>query len=136
MNDEQAVLFANEAFYRAFDDGDAGAMDDVWARDAPVACIHPGWGAISGRENVMESWRAILTGSNRPAIESLAATAFVYGDTAFVICYESLDEGLLIATNVFVREEGAWKMVHHQAGPSAPPEIEEPDDDEPATLVH
>ncbi len=135
MSDEQAVLFANEAFYRAFDDGDAGAMDDVWARDAPVACLHPGWAAIAGRENVRESWHAILTGSNRPAIESLAATVFAYGDTAFVICYESLDEGLLIATNVFVREEGAWKMVHHQAGPSAPPEIEEPDD-EPVPLVH
>ena len=135
MSDDQAVLFANEAFYRAFADGDPGAMDDVWARNAPVACIHPGWAALSGRENVMESWRAILTGANRPAIESLAATAFVYGDAAFVICYESLDEVLLIATNIFVREEGAWKMVHHQAGPSAPPVVEEPDD-EPATVVH
>ncbi len=135
MSDEQAVLFANEVFYQAFADGDPGAMDDVWARDAPVACIHPGWAAISGRENVMENWHAILTGSNRPAIESLAATAYVYGDTAFVICYESLDEGLLIATTRFVREESAWKMVHHQAGPSAPPEIDEPDE-EPTALVH
>jgi hypothetical protein len=26
----------------------------------------------------------------------------------------------LVATNVFVREGGAWKMVHHQAGPLPP----------------
>ncbi|MFQ5786213.1 MAG: nuclear transport factor 2 family protein, partial [Alphaproteobacteria bacterium] len=27
--------------------------------------------------------------------------------------------GCLVATNVFVREGAAWKMVHHQAGPTA-----------------
>ena len=36
------MLFANEAFYRAFADRDMAAMDGVWAVHAPVACIHPG----------------------------------------------------------------------------------------------
>ena len=137
MSDHQAVLFANEAFYRAFADGDLSAMDAVWARAAPVACIHPGWAALSGREAVMESWRAILSSSNRPAIESRAATAFLYGDTAVVICYEAVNKAFLVATNVFVREGRAWKMVHHQAGPAAPPAPEELDEkDESPEVVH
>ncbi len=39
------------------------------------------------------------------------------GESAFVVCGEALDGDELIATNYFVREDGVWKMVHHQAGP-------------------
>ena len=37
-----------------------GAMEQVWARVAPVTCLHPGWTLLSGREAVLESWRTIL----------------------------------------------------------------------------
>ena len=40
------------------------------------------------------------------------------GDTAFVVCYEVLSSGTLVATNIFQRENGQWKVVHHQAGPT------------------
>ena len=37
-----------------------------------------------------------------------------------MICREVLEQqGWLIATNLFAREEGGWRMVHHQAGPAA-----------------
>ena len=39
---ETEVLAANEAFYRAFDDGDREAMRRLWASRAPVVCVHPG----------------------------------------------------------------------------------------------
>ena len=132
MSDAEPVLFANEAFYLAFAGGDAAAMDEVWARDVPVACTHPGWNALTGRDAVMESWRAILGSDNRPAIRNQGARAFLYGDVAFVTCYENVGRGYLAATNVFVREGGAWKMVHHHAGPTAPPEESEDAPD----LVH
>ena len=48
MADDEAVLFANEAFYRAFADRDVEAMDEVWAQGVPVACIHPGWQRARG----------------------------------------------------------------------------------------
>ena len=134
MAENEAVLFANEAFYRAFADGDPAAMDAVWASSAPVACIHPGWNVLDGREAVMASWRAILGSPNRPDISSVGGAAKVYGDTAFVTCYEAVGEGYLIATNIFVREAGAWKMVHHQAGPTPPPALDAPDD--AAAAVH
>ena len=131
MSDEDAVLAANEEFYRAFTARDLAAMDALWAEQTPVACIHPGWDALVGRDMVMESWAAILGGPGAPQIRCEAPRAFVQGQSAFVICREVLEQGRLIATNVFAREEAGWRMVHHQAGPSgqsapAPPTSERP----------
>lgn len=136
MRDRQATLFANEAFYQAFTDGDIVAMDAVWAHDAPVACIHPGWEPLSGRDRIMESWQAILGNENRPAIHSHAAKVYLYGEVAFVICYEEINNEFLVATNVFVRENGGWRMVHHQAGPTAPPMLDEPEQESGLDVMH
>ncbi|TMA07756.1 MAG: DUF4440 domain-containing protein, partial [Deltaproteobacteria bacterium] len=57
---EREVLEANAAFYAAFTQRDADAMDVLWAREVPVACLHPGWEPLSGREEVVSSWRRIL----------------------------------------------------------------------------
>ena len=43
MNDSDAVLAANLQFYHAFTTQDVDAMDRLWARHAPVVCVHPGW---------------------------------------------------------------------------------------------
>ncbi len=134
MSDEETVLFANDAFYQAFSDGDLAAMDALWARETTVACIHPGWAALRGREAVMESWQAILGSENRPTIRCRAARAYVFSEAAFVICYEMINQGVLVATNVFVREGDGWKIVHHQAGPTVPPDLEESED--PRDIVH
>lgn len=115
----RAVLAANEAFYQAFRDRDMAAMDAIWARTDSVAVIHPGWHGLNGRKPVMNSWRTILGNPAAPKVRSVKPRAHVYGTTAFVVGYEVLGNGVLIATNIFVREDGAWKMVHHQAGPTA-----------------
>ncbi len=112
--DETAVLAANRAFYRAFVARDFAAMTALWAETAPVACIHPGWDALTGRAAVLASWRDIFT--QPTAIECRAERAMVFGDSACVICHETVGGGLLVATNYFVREAGSWRMVHHQAG--------------------
>ena len=107
MSDEEAVLAANEEFYSAFSTRDLAAMDALWAEETPVACIHPGWDVLLGRDLVMESWAAILGGPGAPQISCEAPRAFVHGASAFVICHEVLaQQGRLIATNVFVREGG------------------------------
>ena len=123
MRDEQELLFANEAFYAAFAGGDQEAMTALWAKGGPVACLHPRAALLSGLDEVLESWRQILAAPNRPDIRCRAPKAFVQGETGFVVCYEEVQGGYLIATNIFAREQGQWKMVHHQAGPApgAPP---------------
>ena len=123
MSEREAVLFANEAFYRAFADRDIEAMYETWARGMRVACIHPGWPPVLGREAVLESWESILRNPGSPKIVCRAPQAYLRGEMGFVICYEEIEAQFLIATNVFVREGGLWRIVHHQAGPTsgAPP---------------
>ncbi len=117
LSDEDAILSANLEFYRAFNDRDAKAMSGLWARTAPVACIHPGWTALAGRERVIQSWRDILANPEAPHVMCHDDRALIYGDVAIVLCEEELDTGHLAATNMFVRENGAWRMIHHQASP-------------------
>ena len=111
---EQEALIANEGFYRALGASDAGAMENVWARVAPVTCLHPGWTLLSGREAVLESWRTILANPNQPRIVGGGASVTVFGDAALVLCREVVSGSALYATNVFVRE---GRDVAHDAPP-------------------
>lgn len=111
------LLFANEAFYLAFCERDLETMDALWATRGPVACIHPGWQALTSREEVMDSWRGILSNPDSPKIACRGARPYLLGEIGFVVCYEQIESAVLVATNVFTREDGAWKLVHHQAGP-------------------
>ena len=117
MSESASVLFVNEAFYDAFRTRDGETMEQLWAQETPVACIHPGWRALTTREDVMESWQEILESDSAPEIDCRGAKAFVAGDSAFVVCYEVIGSTVLVATNLFHQEQGAWRLVHHQAGP-------------------
>jgi len=116
-SDIDAVLSANLEFYHAFGGRDDAAMEAIWAREAPVTCVHPGWTPLSGRTAVLKSWRDILANPESPRVMCHDDQAFLHGEVALVLCEEELDTGHLIATNIFVREAGAWRMVHHQASP-------------------
>jgi ketosteroid isomerase-like protein len=116
---ELAVLAANQAFYEAFAERNAGAMERLWAREHVIACIHPGWAPLHGSEAVIGSWRAILGSPEAPRIEVSDATALVVGDIAFVTCIEHVQGGKLAATNVFALERGEWRVLHHHAGAMA-----------------
>jgi hypothetical protein len=120
---ESAVLLANASFYRAFSEGNASAMSELWARHAPVACIHPGAPMLVGREPVLQSWRQILRADRAVALRCDSATVQLLGVVALVLCYEGgeAQPAHLAASNVFVLEEGAWRMVHHHAGPLSTP---------------
>lgn len=111
------VLAANRRFYAAFAAADYAAMDELWARAAVVTCVHPGWTPLVGRDVVMQSWAAILASATPGELAHGDAEAFAGADLAYVVCSETIGEAELIATNVFVREGEAWKLVHHQAGP-------------------
>ena len=116
MTDSDAVLAANLEFYRAFTARDVTAMEALWAQRAPVACIHPGWPALCDRDAVINSWRGILANPEAPHIACYDEQVLLYGDSALVVCEEELDGGTLIASNFFVREDGFWRIAHHQAG--------------------
>ena len=116
MSDSDAVLAANLEFYRAFGGRDFAAMEALWAQRAPVACIHPGWPALVERAQIIESWHGILANPEAPRISCFDERVYLYGDAALVVCEEELAGGTLAASNLFVREDGEWRIAHHQAG--------------------
>ena len=136
MSDQDAVLFANEAFYAAFADRDIEAMEQLWSKTLPLSCTHPGWQALIGADAVMESWAEILSNVEAPRVACCAQQATIHGDVAVVNCVEELtvrnhEPEYLSATNVFVRVGRVWTMVHHHAGPIHA-ELEFPDAEDEA----
>ncbi len=117
QTEADALLAANLEFYRAFTAHDLPAMERVWAAETPVLCLHPGWELLRGRTAVLESWRQILSNPEAPHVMVHDDPAFLFGEVGIVTCEEELDDGSLAATNMFVKEQGEWRLVHHQASP-------------------
>ncbi|MFM8411431.1 MAG: nuclear transport factor 2 family protein [Alphaproteobacteria bacterium] len=136
MSEPDEVLAANAAFYRAFAERDPVAMENLWSRSDAVLCVHPGWRALRGRDEVIASWLAILANPDAPAVACREEEVRVLGDLAFVLCIEELPGGEMSATNVFAREEGAWRLVHHHAGPIASWDEDEDEPGEPTGFLN
>jgi len=121
--DVGAVTGANEAFYAAFEAADLDRMAACWAQDDTVCCIHPGSDLIVGWPRVSRSWAAVFVGSARLQFFLTDVDVHVDGDTAVVTCAENvlagaeLSAGKVLATNVFRRVDGEWRMVLHHASP-------------------
>lgn len=115
MGEKQRVLAANEAFYAAFRAADFEAMERLWSKRRKVTVYHPNWPGIDTRDAVMESWYRILVAGDPPQVSATDPTVILSAKTALVICREDLGGAHLIATNVFVLEDGQWRMTNHQA---------------------
>lgn len=128
MINPNVILFANDAFYVAFNSRDAEAMENLWARHTPPVCIHPGWSALTNRNEILQSWRDIFDNQEvNPQIQCHHPQLLYQKDIFSVLCFEELPQGWLVATNNFVMEDGEPRIFHHQASPcSNPPEANEP----------
>lgn len=117
MSAPEEILAANNAFYKAFADRDIAAMEALWAKNHPVSCVHPGWPPLMGRDAVMASWRDVLSASESMEIRVQDIGVQGFGDTALVLCGEILNgRAALSAANLFVREDGKWRLAFHQSG--------------------
>jgi ketosteroid isomerase-like protein len=122
-DDRQAVRAANEGFYRAFESLTLTEMEPVWAHEARVACVHPGWPRLTGWQAIRESWAAIFGSTREMRFTLTDVEIVVRGDVAWVLCTENilsethgnLSVTAILATNVFERRGGAWLLVHHHA---------------------
>jgi ketosteroid isomerase-like protein len=122
---EEAVLAANERFYRAFDSLDVKEMERVWSTEGDVQCIHPGWGPLSGWADVRDSWVRIFNNTSAMHFTPHILHVSVKGDLAWVVCVEAIQsrhgdreqENQVLATNLFEQRDGRWLMIHHHASP-------------------
>jgi ketosteroid isomerase-like protein len=125
MTDPEAVLAANDAFYRAFESLEVDRMRALWLPSPTVVCVHPGWPALVGFSAVMESWEQIFAGTLAMKFALADVSIVVHGDVAWVVCVEEIDSrqadgrarARVQATNVFQRRDGSWWIVHHHGGP-------------------
>lgn len=112
---------AEETFYLAFSRLDLGLMATVWVEGNRAVCIHPGGGLLRGKEAVMHSWLEIFTGSSPPRIEHRLIDSFECQDLVVRLVEErirprgdaSTKANRVIATNVYVREHGSWRLAEH-----------------------
>jgi uncharacterized protein (TIGR02246 family) len=135
---------AERAFYAALADGDLDRMMALWADDDAAVCNHPGGPRLIGRESIRESFRSIFEGGGVRIVVA-AVHAWRNGDVAVHSLIERIAvEGRggtevveVVATNVFVRAGGGWRILVHHAGVAesadeADGEDEDGEDDEDA----
>ncbi|MSP63790.1 MAG: DUF4440 domain-containing protein [Myxococcales bacterium] len=128
LTEVEEVRRANQAFYRAFESLAIERMDHVWAHDGQVTCVHPGWPLAVGWAEVRATWVTILHNTAEIHFEVADEQIEVRGDLAWVVCVEKLSSragggggsGEVLATNVFRREDGRWRLVHHHGSPHVP----------------
>lgn len=123
-DDERAeVEEANARFYRVFETLDLRQMEEIWAHGEHVRCVHPGWGLLAGWEAVRQSWEAIFKSSEELRFSITDVNAYVEGAFGWVTCTENILSDArgkisvtsVLATNIFERSAGEWRMIHHHA---------------------
>lgn len=125
MSSETDVRKASEKLYAALNSmtkGDARAMSDVWSHDKTVTTMHPIGGREIGWEQVRGSFEQVagLASGGRVELRDQLIT-LVGPDVAYEIGIEHGEAKLAgetvqihqRVTNIYHREAGQWKLVHH-----------------------
>ena len=110
----------------------------VWAEDEDIVCVHPAGTRLAGQDQVRASWTQMFAGGAhaRVQVSHLAAVSGV------MFAVHSVQENFtlqgarpgdprpapIVATNVYLRTAGGWRMIVHHASPApGQPEPQTPD---------
>ncbi|GGT37941.1 nuclear transport factor 2 family protein [Streptomyces purpureus] len=132
--DIEAVEAVNTAFYEAMERGDFEEISDLWLDDrrSTITCVHPGWPVLTGRGEVLRSYALIMANTEYIQFFLTDVQVSLAGDTALVTCTENILSGgpaedgaelgplvgqLVVATNVFRRTTGGWRIWSHHGSP-------------------
>lgn len=126
MSAEDEVRQASEQFYAALNrmaNGDASSMADAWSHSATVTTMHPIGGREVGWDEVKGPWGQVAQLASDGQVKLNDQLIQVSGDMAYEVGFEqgqftmageqaAIDQRV---TNIYRRENGAWKIVHHHA---------------------
>jgi ketosteroid isomerase-like protein len=126
MSAEDEVREASDQFYAALNrmaNGDAGPMMEVWSHTSEVSTMHPIGGREVGWEQVQGPWQQVAAMASGGQITLEDSLIWVVGDLAYQIGTEAGEIGLgeqhvsfkERVTNIYRREAGEWKIVHHHS---------------------
>ena len=130
MSSEDEVRTASAQFYAALNSmmaGDAAPLADAWSHSASVSTMHPIGGRQTGWDEVRGSFEQVAQLASGGHAELRDQSLQVAGDMAYEVGIEQgqatlAGEQITIeqrVTNVYRREAGGWKMVHHHTDLSA-----------------
>ena len=129
MAAEDEVRQASDRFYAALTrmcNGDAGPMDAIWAHSADVTTMHPMGEREVGWEQVWPVWQQAATVFSAGQVRLRDQLIRVGTDLAYEVGVEEGEATLAgervtlnqRVTNIYRREGGEWKIVHHHSDPS------------------
>ena len=124
MSSEDEVRTASAQFYAALNSmmvGDAAPLAEVWSHGADVSTMHPIGGREAGWDEVRSSFEQVAQLASGGHGELRDQSIEVAGDMAYEVGIEQgqitlAGEQIAIehrVTNVYRREAGGWKIVHH-----------------------
>jgi uncharacterized protein (TIGR02246 family) len=134
--DALAVEAFNRRYYDAFQALSPEEMAKVWWHDEAASCVHPGWDFRHGWPAVAGSFEEIFANTRSIRFALGDVRVRVVGDLAYVTCIENLVSeeqeagdylGAVLATNVYERRRGEWKMIHHHTSPFSSDEADIPE---------
>ena len=118
------VRSASQRFYSALNrmvNGDAALLGDIWSHGAGVTTMHPIGGRETGWDQVGGAWAQVaqLASDGQVTLNDQAIQAS--GDMAYEVGVERGQlklAGDLVnieqrVTNIYRKEAGGWKIVHH-----------------------
>ena len=123
------VRLASKHFYSALNlmlNGNARPMADIWSHGAAVTSM----GSVGGREigwdQVRASWGKVAEAASHGKVELKDQIIEVSGNMAYEVGLEHFQsrfaghdvQANLRVTNIYRREGGAWKIVHHHTDES------------------
>ena len=129
MAAEDEVRQASERFYAALNkmaNGDASSMSAVWAHGGDVTTLHPIGQREVGWEQVRPVWEMAAGAISQGQFRLNDQLIRVGTDLAYEVAVEEGEitmAGERVAfnervTNIYRREGGEWKIVHHHSDPS------------------
>ncbi len=121
---EDEIRQASDQFYAAIEsmlNGDAVPMGDIWSHEDDVSTMHPLGGRELGWDAVRASWEGAAEAFASGSLNVTDLVVRSLGDVAYTVGVEQLEatvgektvESEFRVTNIYRREGGAWKMVHH-----------------------
>ncbi len=126
--EREAVEQATRRFYDAIEimatGGGIEAMSDAWHHTENVTSRHPIDEWSVGWDLVRTTWEIASTVGrpDRGGGALLGMQTHIYGDVAYVTTsYQiapSWGGDKIMCTNVLLKKDGAWKIIHHHADPS------------------
>ena len=124
MSAKDEVRKTSQRFYAALNhmvNGDARDMAEVWSHRADVTTLHPVGGRQIGWKQVADSWNGVAEISSNGTVTLKDQHIRVIGDVAYELGIEHVEmtlagkqiQGGGRVTNIYHREDGTWKIIHH-----------------------